>query len=57
MLLPGGIPIIFELDDRQHYSEEGKAVPRLYAKMVKCDREMRLKDMRYIVLIVMNSWS
>lgn len=43
MLLPGGIQIVFELDGQQHYSQNGKAVPALYAEMVKDDRALRLK--------------
>ena len=43
MLLPGGIQIVFELDGQQHYSQNGKAAPALYAEMVKADRALRLK--------------
>lgn len=43
MLLPGGIQIVFELDGQQHYTENGKGEPRLYAEMVKDDRDLRLK--------------
>lgn len=43
MLLPDGVQLVFELDGQQHYSENGKAVPRLYAEMVKDDRDLRLK--------------
>lgn len=43
MLLPGGVQIIFEVDGRQHYSQDGKAKPALYAEMVRDDRELRLK--------------
>lgn len=43
MLLPGGIQIVFELDGQQHYSQNGKAAPALYAEMVKDDRALRLK--------------
>ena len=42
-VLPGGIQIVFELDGQQHYSQNGKAVPALYAEMVKDDRALRLK--------------
>lgn len=43
MLLPGGVQIIFEVDGQQHYSQDGKAKPALYAEMVRDDRELRLK--------------
>lgn len=43
MLLPGGIQIVIELDGQQHYADSGKAEPRLYAEMVKDDRDLRLK--------------
>lgn len=43
MLLPGGVQIIFEVDGHQHYSQDGKAKPALYAEMVRDDRELRLK--------------
>lgn len=43
MLLPGGIQIVFEVDGQQHYSQDGKAKPALYAEMVRDDRELRLK--------------
>lgn len=42
MLLPGGIQIVFEVDGQQHYSQNGRAVPALYAEMVKDDRTLRL---------------
>ena len=44
MLLPKGIQIVFELDGQQHYSMNGKAMPALYAEMVKDDRSLRLKE-------------
>ena len=43
MLLPEEIKIVFELDGQQRYSQNGKAVLALYAKMVKDDRVLRLK--------------
>lgn len=43
MLLPEGNQIVFELDGQQHYSQNGKASPTLYAEMVKDDRALRLK--------------
>ena len=43
MLLPEGNQIVFELDGQQHYSQNGKASPVLYAEMVKDDRALRLK--------------
>lgn len=43
MLLPGGVQIVFEVDGHQHYSQDGKAKPALYAEMVRDDRELRLK--------------
>jgi len=43
MLLHGGIQIVFELDGKQHYSNNGMAEPRLYAEMLKDDRDLRLK--------------
>lgn len=42
MLLPGGIRIVFEIDGKQHYSQNGNAKPELYADMVKDDRNLRL---------------
>lgn len=42
MLLPGGIRIVFEVDGKQHYSQDGNAKPKLYADMVKDDRNLRL---------------
>lgn len=43
MLLPNGIRIIIEIDGKQHYAEEDKASPKLYAEMVKDTRELQLK--------------
>lgn len=43
MLLPGGIQIVFEVDGKQHYSQNGIAKPEFYAEMVKDDRALRLK--------------
>lgn len=31
------------MDGQQHYSQDGKAKPALYAEMVRDDRELRLK--------------
>ena len=43
MLIPRGVQIVFELDGQLHYSLNGKAMPALYAEMVKDDRALRIK--------------
>jgi hypothetical protein len=43
MLLRNNVRIVFEIDGKQHYSdEEGNASPKLYADMVSEDRRIRL---------------
>ena len=40
--LPHRKNIVIEIDGKQHYSENGKASPKLYAEMVAEDRRLRL---------------
>ncbi|AKV02315.1 hypothetical protein AKJ09_08978 [Labilithrix luteola] len=42
MLLPHNVRVVLEVDGKQHYSEEDKPSPRLYATMVSADRDLRL---------------
>jgi very-short-patch-repair endonuclease len=42
LLLPYRKNIVIEIDGKQHYSENGKASPKLYAEMVAEDRRLRL---------------
>jgi len=42
LLLPYRKNIVIEIDGQQHYSENGKASPKLYAEMVAEDRRLRL---------------
>ncbi|EIL90895.1 hypothetical protein AB7849_17430 [Rhodanobacter sp. 115] len=42
LLLPNNVRAVVEVDGQQHYSENGRADPRRYARMVEADREMRL---------------
>jgi len=42
LLLPHRKNIVIEIDGKQHYSENGKASPKLYAEMVAEDRRLRL---------------
>ncbi|SDY64862.1 hypothetical protein SAMN04487939_104245 [Lysobacter sp. yr284] len=43
ILLPGNVRVVIEVDGQQHYAEDnGRASPRLYAKMVAADRDLRL---------------
>ena len=42
LLLPYRKNIVIEIDGQQHYSENGKASPELYAEMVAEDRRLRL---------------
>lgn len=41
ILLPGGVRIVIEVDGQHHYSENGKASPKLYAEMMAADRALR----------------
>ncbi|MEO1376136.1 MAG: DUF559 domain-containing protein [Cyanobacteria bacterium J06635_10] len=41
-LLSARIRIVIEIDGKQHYAEESKASPRLYAEMVREDRRLKL---------------
>jgi very-short-patch-repair endonuclease len=34
--------VVLEVDGQQHYSQDGRPSPRLYAKMAAADRELRL---------------
>lgn len=43
LLLPRGIRIVIEIDGKQHYSENDKPSPKLYAEMVVADRELKLR--------------
>ncbi|MFE9846641.1 hypothetical protein [Streptomyces goshikiensis] len=43
LLPPGGRRIVLEVDGIQHYSENGWAVTKKYAQMVKEDRRIRLQ--------------
>lgn len=43
ILLPYRVAIVIELDGQQHYSDDGRANPRLYSKMVQEDRDLRLR--------------
>ncbi len=44
MLLPRDVRAVFEIDGKQHYSDEhGRAEPRRYAQMVSTDRVLKLK--------------
>ena len=43
MLLPNGVRLVFEIDGKQHYSEDDKPSPELYAKMALDTRELLLK--------------
>jgi very-short-patch-repair endonuclease len=42
LLLPGRRRVVVEVDGAQHYSENDKPSPRLYAEMVREDRALRL---------------
>lgn len=42
LLLPGHRRIVLELDGKQHYSEQGRAAPHLYADMVREDRRLQM---------------
>lgn len=42
MLLDNRVRIVIEVDGKQHYSNDGKASPTQYAKMVTEDRRLRL---------------
>jgi len=42
LLLPYRKNIVIEIEGQQHYSENGKASPKLYAEMVAEDRRLRL---------------
>ncbi|MCB0035706.1 MAG: hypothetical protein KDE51_16860 [Anaerolineales bacterium] len=42
LLLPQGARVILEIDGSQHYSENGKPSPKIYAETVRSDRELRL---------------
>jgi very-short-patch-repair endonuclease len=42
LLLSHSQRIVIEVDGKQHYSEDDKPSPRLYAEMVAADRELRL---------------
>jgi very-short-patch-repair endonuclease len=42
MLFSNHVRIVLEVDGQQHYSENDKASPRLYAEMVAEDRRLRL---------------
>lgn len=42
MIIKNGVRVVIEIDGKQHYSENDKANPGLYAKMVKDDRELKL---------------
>lgn len=43
LLLPRGVRVVLEVDGKQHYAEDEKAAPRLYAEMVAEDRRLRLR--------------
>ncbi len=42
LLLPNNVRVVVEVDGQQHYSDNGKADPKRYARMVEADRDMRL---------------
>ena len=42
LLLPGARRIVIEVDGIHHYSENGHASPKTYAKMASADRDLRL---------------
>lgn len=42
LLLPRRRRVVIEIDGNQHYSENGRPAPSLYAEMVKADRALRL---------------
>ena len=43
MLLPSGARVVFEVDGLGHYSTDGKPDPRVYAKNMSADRELKLR--------------
>lgn len=42
MLLPNGVRVVLEVDGDHHYSKNGRPSPRVYADMVREDRNLRL---------------
>jgi very-short-patch-repair endonuclease len=42
LLLPHRQRVVIEVDGQQHYSDNGKPAPALYAEMMAADRDLRL---------------
>lgn len=43
LLLPGKQRIVLEIDGKHHYANADRADPKLYAKMISADRDLRLR--------------